>query len=86
VIAVSRPPRYRREFILNGTYLRGFPYDGIQQEGIFFRRQLLEKVDLERLRGFRKSGDYFLWTQLAKGRSCTPCSAFSEHFEFTRAS
>ena len=67
VIAVSKPPRYRREFILNGTYLRGFPYDGIQQEGIFFRRQLLEKVDLERLRGFRKSGDYFLWTQLAKG-------------------
>jgi glycosyltransferase involved in cell wall biosynthesis len=66
VIVVSKPPRYRREFILNGTYLRGFPYAGIQQEGIFFRRKLLETVDLEALRRFRRSGDYFLWTQLAK--------------------
>ncbi len=66
VIAVLKPPRYRREFILNGTYLRGFPYAGIQQEGIFFRRKLLESVDLETLRRFRRSGDYFLWTQLAK--------------------
>ena len=66
VIAVTRPPRYRREFILNGTYLKGFPYAGIQQEGIFFRRQLLEFVDLERLKQFRLGGDYFLWTELAR--------------------
>jgi glycosyltransferase involved in cell wall biosynthesis len=66
VIAVSKPPRYRREFILNGTYLRGFPYAGIQQEGTFFRRRLLETADLETLRRFRLGGDYFLWTQLAK--------------------
>ena len=65
VIAVARPPRYRREFILNGTYLKGFPYAGIQQEGIFFRRKLLEVVDLEKLKRFRLGGDYFLWTQLA---------------------
>ena len=65
VIAVSKPPRYRREFILNGTYLKGFPYAGIQQEGIFFRRNLLETVDLEALKRFRLGGDYFLWTQLA---------------------
>jgi glycosyltransferase involved in cell wall biosynthesis len=66
VIAVSKPPRYRREFILNGTYLRGFPYAGIQQEGIFFRRNLLETVNMEALKRFRLGGDYFLWTQLAK--------------------
>jgi hypothetical protein len=66
VIAVSKPPRYRREFILNGTYLKGFPYAGIQQEGIFFRCKLLETVDLEALRRFGLGGDYFLWTQLAK--------------------
>jgi glycosyltransferase involved in cell wall biosynthesis len=66
VIAVSKPPRYRREFILNGTYLKGFPYAGIQQEGTFFRRKLLETVDLEALRRFRLGGDYFLWTQFAK--------------------
>ena len=66
VIAVVRPPRYRREFILNGTYLKGFPYAGIQQEGIFFRRKLLEFVDLEKLKQFRLGGDYFLWTELAR--------------------
>jgi glycosyltransferase involved in cell wall biosynthesis len=65
VIAVAKPPRYRREFILNGTYLKGFPYAGIQQEGIFFRRKLLDAVDLEKLKRFRLAGDYFLWTQLA---------------------
>jgi glycosyltransferase involved in cell wall biosynthesis len=66
VIAVSKPPRYRREFIVNGTYLRGFPYAGIQQEGVFFRRKLLQTMNLEALRRFHRSGDYFLWTQLAK--------------------
>jgi glycosyltransferase involved in cell wall biosynthesis len=66
VIAVARPPRYRREFILNGTYLKGYPYAGIQQEGIFFRRKLLDFVDLEKLRQFRLGGDYFLWTELAR--------------------
>jgi glycosyltransferase involved in cell wall biosynthesis len=66
VIAVSKPPRYRREFILNGTYLLGFPHAGIQQEGIFFRRKLLESVDLAALSRFRLGGDYFLWTQLAR--------------------
>ena len=67
VITVVKPPRYRREFILNGTYLKGFPYSGIQQEGIFFRRELLRGVDLEAaLKRFKLSGDYFLWTQFAK--------------------
>jgi glycosyltransferase involved in cell wall biosynthesis len=66
LIAVARPPRYRREFILNGTYLKGYPYPGIQQEGIFFRRKLLDFVDLEKLRQFRLGGDYFLWTELAR--------------------
>jgi glycosyltransferase involved in cell wall biosynthesis len=66
VIAVARPPRYRREFILNGTYLKGFPYAGIQQEGTFFRRKLLEAVDLETLKRFRLAGDYFLWAQFAR--------------------
>jgi glycosyltransferase involved in cell wall biosynthesis len=66
VISVQRPPRYRREFILNGTYAKGFPYAGIQQEGTFFRRKLLKTVNLDALRRFRLGGDYFLWTQLAR--------------------
>ena len=51
---------------MNGTYLRGFPYAGIQQEGIFFRRKPARNRRLEALKRFRLGGDYFLWTQLAK--------------------
>jgi glycosyltransferase involved in cell wall biosynthesis len=84
VIAVSRPPRYRREFILNGTYLDGFPYASIQQEGIFFRRKLLESVNLEALRRFRLGGDYFLWTQLAKSTELHTVLSFLGAFRVHR--
>jgi glycosyltransferase involved in cell wall biosynthesis len=84
VIAAWRPPRYRREFILNGTYLRGFPYAGIQQEGVFFRRKLLDTVDLERLKRFRLGGDYFLWTQLAKSAELHTVLSFLGAFRVHR--
>ncbi len=74
VIAIAKPPRYRREFILNGTYLRGFPYAGIQQEGIFFRRKLLEAVDLDGVEAISSGRRLF---SLDRARSphpsCTRC-------------
>ena len=72
VIAISKPPRYRREFILNGTYLKGFPYAGIQQEGTFFRRKLLGAVDLETLSDFVSGGIIFCGLSLQKAPSFTP--------------
>lgn len=66
VTASWRPPRYRREFILNGYYADpDYPF-GIQQESTFWRSGLLSHVDRGQLREFRLAGDYFLWTEFAK--------------------
>jgi len=65
VTAAWKPPRYRREFIENGTYLAGYPVLGIMQEGTFWSARLNAKIDLGRLRKFRRAGDYDLWLQFA---------------------
>ena len=65
VIAAWKPPRYRREFIVNGTYLAGHPVPGIMQEATFWSGRVNAQLDLEKLAGFRLAGDYFLWTRLA---------------------
>ncbi len=66
ITAVSRPTRYRREFVLNGFYADdSYPFC-IQQESTFWSRCLNSSIDLNRLRSFRLAGDYFLWTQFAK--------------------
>ena len=65
IIDFWKPPRFRREYVLNGTYLRGYPHPNIQQEGTFFRRGLLNDLDWEKFRAYRLAGDYFLWTHLA---------------------
>jgi hypothetical protein len=46
-------------------------YDGthlpfIQQESTFWRRRLVEKVDLGLLRTYKLAGDFFLWHTFAK--------------------
>ena len=65
VIDFWKPPRFRREYVLNGTYLRGYPHPNIQQEGTFFRRELLEGMNWEKFRTYRLAGEYFLWTHFA---------------------
>ena len=65
VIDFWKPPRFRREYVLNGTYLRGYPHPNIQQEGTFFRRGLLEGMDWDKFRSYKLAGDYFLWTHFA---------------------
>lgn len=64
VVAAWKPPRYREEFIVNGTYLRGHPVPGIMQEATFWSRSL--RIDGDRLKRFRLAGDYFIWTELAR--------------------
>jgi len=80
VIDFWKASRYRREFILNGTYLGGDPYPCIQQEGTFFRHKLLDRVDLPRLRSARLAGDYFLWTELAKQTELHSVTSFLAAF------
>ena len=65
VIDFWKPPRFRREYVLNGTYGRGYPHPNIQQEGTFFRRGLLEGMNWEKFRSCKLAGDYFLWTHFA---------------------
>ncbi len=64
VIGVYRPFRYKRELILAGSYGSMLPF--IQQESTFWRRELLESVDLEGLKEFRLAGDSYLWWRFAK--------------------
>jgi len=79
VIAAWKPPRYRQEFILNGTYLRGHPVPGIMQEATFWSRRL--EIDFKTLRSFRLAGDYFLWCELARQ---TPLHAVESLLGFFR--
>lgn len=65
VTAAWKPPRYRQEFVRNGTYLRGHPVPGIMQEATFWTSGVHGKLDFEKLKTFRLAGDYFLWLQLA---------------------
>jgi glycosyltransferase involved in cell wall biosynthesis len=57
------PFAYRRSLILAGQYCRRPPLflPFLQQEGTFWRRDLNDRVDLERLSRFRLAGDYYLW-------------------------
>lgn len=66
ITAAWAPPRYRREFVLNGYYASSSYPHGIQQESTFWRRSLNGHIDFERLTAFRLAGDYYLWTQFAK--------------------
>jgi len=58
------PLGYDRKLILKGMYGRTLPF--IQQESIFFRRDLIKSIDLEKLGSFRLAGDYYLWATFAK--------------------
>jgi len=83
VTASWKPPRFRREFILNGLYAdHEYPF-GIQQESTFWRTKLLSDVDCDRLGKLKLAGDYFLWTEFAKHAELhsvmSPLGAFLLH-------
>ena len=64
VTRIDSPWRYRRDFLRAGVYGRLLPF--VQQESTFWRRELLDGVDFERLSGFRVAGDHFLWRTFAE--------------------
>lgn len=64
VTRIDSPWRYRRDFLRAGLYGRVLPF--VQQESTFWRRELLEQVDLEALAGFKVAGDHFLWKSFAE--------------------
>ena len=64
VIRVYTPYNYRAELIQTATYGRFLPF--IQQESTFWRRELLNKIDYEKLKKFKYAGDYYMWSCFSK--------------------
>jgi glycosyltransferase involved in cell wall biosynthesis len=59
------PFRYQSDFIQKGIYNgRYLPF--IPQESTFWRKELLDCVDLEQLKKYKLAGDYFLWHEFSK--------------------
>lgn len=60
---VRLPFRFRGKLISCGAYGRFMPW--IQQETVFWRRDLLSLLDYEFFASLRLAGDYYLWTRFA---------------------
>lgn len=56
---VELPFRYKNKLIQRGSYGQRLPY--IQQESTFWRKSLLDLVNLEKFRNLKVAGDYYLW-------------------------
>ncbi len=63
ITEVRLPLGYSRPHIRGGLHGTCLPF--IQQESTFFRRDLLESADLDRLRTCRFAGDFYLWHSFA---------------------
>lgn len=60
---VRLPFRFRRRLIACGAYGSFMPW--MQQETMFWRRELLDTVDYGYFSGLKLAGDYYLWTRFA---------------------
>lgn len=59
------PYFFYNKFIRNGMYEgRSLPF--IQQESTFWRREVLNTLDISEFRSLKYSGDYYLWYSFAK--------------------
>lgn len=64
VIRAHIPFRCRGRLLRKGLLYKIVPF-GVQQESTFWRRNLLELVDLDELASFKLAGDAFLWQRFA---------------------
>jgi glycosyltransferase involved in cell wall biosynthesis len=60
----NMPGPYRLSLIMQGFYGPLLPF--IQQESTFWRRELLNEVNLEQLKSCKLAGDFLLWKTFAK--------------------
>lgn len=65
VIAARLPAPYRRRLLAKGAH-DGVRLDFVQQESTFWRRALLDGIDLGELASYRLAGDAWLWSRLAR--------------------
>ena len=64
ITAINSQYLFRKKFIAKGVYGTKLPH--IQQESTFWRRELNEKIDLEKLSELKYAGDHYLWTEFSK--------------------
>ena len=58
------PYNYRPRLIQSGVYGRFLPF--IQQESTFWKKELNELIDLDKLKKFKLAGDYYIWSSFSK--------------------
>lgn len=58
---------FYKKYIRKGFYGNIFPH--IQQESTFWRKSLLDSVDLDKFRTFKYAGDFYLWYCFAKNHN-----------------
>ena len=69
IVGVRLPFRFRPRLVQAGAYGRLLPM--IQQESTFWRRELLDTVDLGVLASYRLAGDNYLWNRFATVQEMT---------------
>jgi glycosyltransferase involved in cell wall biosynthesis len=55
---------FRKKFIAKGVYGINLPH--LQQESTFWRKELNNYIDFERLKNLKYAGDYYIWTEFSK--------------------
>ena len=60
VIRAHIPFRCRRRLLRKGLLYKIVPF-GVQQESTFWRREMLDLVDMDELASFRLAGDAYMW-------------------------
>ena len=58
------PYNYRQSLIQSGVYGKFLPF--IQQESTFWKKELNELIDLDKLKKFKLAGDYYIWSSFSK--------------------
>jgi glycosyltransferase involved in cell wall biosynthesis len=81
VTSTGLPFRYKSNLIERGVYGKWLPY--IQQESTFWKKELNDSVDLDKLKSLKFAGDYYLWYCFSKDTSLeiikTPLGIFKIH-------
>jgi glycosyltransferase involved in cell wall biosynthesis len=64
IINFRLPLNYDKDLVLKGYYGKKLPF--IQQEGTFWKKEIMDKVDLDVLKSFKYAGDYYIWHCFSK--------------------
>ncbi len=81
ITRVELPFRYKSNLIKKGVYGKWLPY--VQQESTFWKKELNQFVNLDKLQRLKFAGDYYLWHCFSDHTSLeivkTPLGIFKKH-------